>query len=252
MKGITIEVCCGSVDDVIQAKEAGAARVELNSCLFLGGLTPSLGEIRLAKKTGMEIMAMVRPRGGGFCYTNAEFETMLADTEIFVNEGADGIVFGILKPDGTIDEKRCAQIIKLIGNKQIVFHRAIDVVPDWKSSLDVLVNLGVKRVLTSGQHTSAHYGKDVIKDMVQHAGGRIEILAGCGFNTQNIREITEKTGVDQLHLSAFKTYNDTSAHSNQAIFFGGALYPPEDSYKITDSLMINNLISLVNEPDLYT
>jgi copper homeostasis protein len=158
MKGITVEVCCGSVDDVIQAKEAGAARVELNSCLFLGGLTPSIGEVRTAKKVDIEIMAMVRPRGGGFCYTGSEFETMLADTEALINEGVDGIVFGILKQDGNLDEKRCAQIMKIIGNKKSVFHRAIDVVPDWRIVLDALIDLGVTRILTSGQHPSVHYG----------------------------------------------------------------------------------------------
>ena len=246
MKSITIEVCCGSVDDVIQAKEAGATRVELNSCLFLGGLTPSIGEVRVAKKIGLEIMAMVRPRGGGFCYTGSEFETMLADTEALIDEGVQGIVFGILKPDGSLDEKRCAQIMKIIGNKKSVFHRAIDVVPDWKSVIDTLIDLGVTRILTSGQHPSAHEGMDVIKNMVIHAKGRIEILAGCGFNPQNIQEIVEKTGVNQVHLSAFKSCSDTSVHSNPAIFFGGALYPPEDTYKISDAVKIKKIITRIN------
>ena len=246
MKSITIEVCCGSVDDVIQAKDAGAARVELNSCLFLGGLTPSIGEVRIAKKIGLEIMAMVRPRGGGFCYTDSEFETMLADTEALIDEGVQGIVFGILKADGSLDEKRCAQIMKIIGNKKSVFHRAIDVVPDWKSVIDTLIDLGVTRILTSGQHPSAHEGMDVIKDMVIHAKDRIEILAGCGFSPQNIQEIVEKTGVNQVHLFALKSYSDTSVHSNPAIFFGGALYPPEDTYTITDAAKIKNIITRIN------
>ena len=245
MKKITIEVCCGSVDDVIQSKEAGATRVELNSCLFLGGLTPSIGEVRVAKKANIEIIAMVRPRGGGFCYTDLEFETMLADTEALINEGVDGIVFGILKPDGSLDEKRCEQIMKIIGNKTSVFHRAIDVVPDWRSVLDGLINLGINRVLTSGQAPSAHYGVEVIRSMVQHANGRIEILAGGGFNTQNIYDIVEKTGVDQVHLSAFKSYSDTSVQANPAIFYGGALYPPEDIYKITDAAVIGKLITQI-------
>lgn len=246
MRKITVEICCGSVDDVIQAKKAGADRVELNSCLFLGGLTPSIGEVRGAKKIGLDIMAMVRPRGGGFCYTDAEFETMLVDTEVLIAEGVEGIVFGILNPDGSLDENRCAKIMEIIGDRISVFHRAIDVAPDWKGILDGLIRLGVNRVLTSGQQPTVHYGADTVRGMLEYARGRIEILAGGGYNRMNIRDVVEKTGVDQIHLSAFKSYSDTSADANPNISFGGALYPPENSYKISDGEVLRSLIGLLN------
>lgn len=159
MKKITLEICCGSVDDVIEAKLGGADRIELNSNMFHGGLTPSIGSLITAKKmTGMEMMCMVRPREGGFDYTEAEFLTMLEDARRLIEAGADGIVFGFLKEDGTLNLERCKAMMEVIGDKQSVFHRAIDVVPNWRSAIDQLCDLGVTRILTSGQNPSVYYG----------------------------------------------------------------------------------------------
>lgn len=246
MGKIKVEICCGSADDVIQAKAAGADRVELNSCLFLGGLTPSVGELKVAKKTGMEIMAMTRPREGGFCYTQAEFETMLADAEALIAAGADGIVFGFLLEDGTIDEARCRAMLDVIGEKQSVFHRAIDVVPDWRATMDVLIRLGVGRILTSGQEPSVHYGAETVRQMMEYAAGRIEILPGAGIRMNNVQEIMEKTGCTQFHVAMTKTCVDRSTAGNSEIFFGGALYPPEDRFAMADQAKIQTMVSLVN------
>lgn len=246
MGKIKVEICCGSADDVIQAKAAGADRVELNSCLFLGGLTPSVGELKVAKKTGMEIMAMVRPREGGFCYTQAEFETMLADAEALIAAGADGIVFGFLHEDGTVDEARCRAMLAVIGEKKSVFHRAIDVVPDWKAALDVLIRLGVTRILTSGQEPSVHYGAETVRQMIAYAAGRIEVLPGAGIRMNNVKEIVEKTGCDQFHVALSRTCTDRSACGNPEIFFGGALYPPEDRFSMADQAKIHSMVTLVN------
>ena len=154
MKNIILEVCCGSADDVIQAHKAGAGRVELNSDLFHGGLTPTVGELIVAKReTGMKIMTMVRPREGGFCYTDAEFATAIEDAKQLLANGSDGLVFGFLHQDGTLDLERTKTLAKLAqdAGKETVFHRAIDVVPDWKAVLDDLISIGITRVLTSGQ-----------------------------------------------------------------------------------------------------
>lgn len=247
MAKVIVEVCCGSVDDVIESKKAGASRVELNSSLFLGGLTPSIGEVIVAKKTGMEIMAMVRPREGGFCYTDAEFETMLADAKALLEAGADGIVFGFLHPDGTIDMERCRKMMEVIGDKQSVFHRAIDVVPDWRAAIETLCSLGVTRVLTSGQAPSVHYGMDVIRGMNEAAAGRIQILPGAGINLQNAKEVVEKTGCNQIHIALHKSCADPSTHGNTSIFYGGALYPPEDRFQMIDSEGVGRLCNTVNE-----
>jgi copper homeostasis protein len=247
MRKIHVEICCGSADDVFVAAEAGADRAELNSCLFLGGLTPSIGEMMTARGASIKIMAMVRPREGGFCYTDREFETMLADAAELIKAGADGIVFGILNPDGTVDVKRCQAMMRVIGGKESVFHRAIDVVPDWRAALDALIGLGINRVLTSGQAPSVHYGAETVRKMTEHAAGRIEILPGAGIKAYNALDIVEKTGAGWIHFSMNKTVADSSAAGNPSISFGGALYPPEDRFKMADGGGIGNMIKLVNE-----
>lgn len=235
-KAIVMEICCGSADDVIQAEKGGADRVELNSDLFHGGLTPSLGTLIAAKRhTQLPIMVMIRPRQGGFCYTPIEFETMLEDARLMLAHGADGIVFGVLHQDGTVDKERCAQMMKVIGEKESVFHRAIDVVPDWKSALDVLMELGVTRVLTSGQEANVLAGAETVREMREYAAGRIEILPGAGIRPTNVEKVLALTGCNQFHSSASGREYDRSAENNRGIFFGGALYPPEDSYSVTDS-----------------
>jgi copper homeostasis protein len=241
---ILLEVCCGSADDVIQAYQGGANRVELNSCLFHGGLTPSVGELIVAKRhVPIPVMTMIRPRQGGFCYTAAEFETALADAEALLSNGSDGLVFGFLNEDGTLDEDRCKQLVALAGGKETVFHRAIDVVPDWRRTLERLIHLGVTRVLTSGQASDVFYGTDVVREMVEFSQGAIQILPGAGVNVKNIDRIIAETGCNQIHVARFARRMDPSTQNNREIFFGGALYPPEDSYDVTDRDYIAQLRS---------
>ena len=245
MPKIIVEICCGSADDVIQAKLGGAERVELNSSMFMGGLTATVGTLTIAKRTGLSIMAMVRPREGGFCYTDAEFETMLLDTAELIKAGADGIVFGILNQDGTVDTSRCKEMLSVIGDKQSVFHRALDVVPDWRAALDELINLKITRVLTSGQEQSALLGAETIRQMVEYAADRIEICVGGGVRLNTVNDIIEKTGADQVHAYLTRSMSDNSTTGNPAIHFGGALYPPEDMYKMADARSVEELISKV-------
>ena len=243
---LTIEICAGSLDDAIAAEKTGAARIELNSSLFLGGLTPSLGSLRLVKKaTKLKVMTMVRPRAAGFLYTASEFKTMEEDARLFVDNGADGIVFGFLKRDGTIDEKRCEALISIAGNKEKVFHRAIDVVPDPLKALDTLINLGFTRVLTSGQEPTAYEGMELIAAMVKHAKGRIEILPGGGITKKNAAKLVQGTGVTQIHFAALKAVAEPSTAQNPAIYYGGALYPPEDRFETADLNAMTEIIGTV-------
>ncbi len=235
MKKYLLEVCCGSVEDVLQAEKGGADRVELNSCLFHGGLTPSIGELITAKKLSkLPIMTMVRPRQGGFCYTNAEYQTALADAEALLANGADGLVFGFLKADGSLDAERTKELVRMAGDRTKVFHRAIDVADDWKRMLGQLIEIGVDRVLTSGLAPDVYYGIDVIREMMDFAQGAIQILPGAGVNLKNVDKIIEFTGCDQIHVARFRQYTDPSTANNRDIFYGGALYPPEDRYDVID------------------
>lgn len=247
MSHILLEICCGSVDDVLAAKAAGADRVELNSSMFLGGITPSYGEVKLARETGLPIMAMVRPRSGGFCYTDAEFQTMLYDVDALLEAGVDGIVFGILTEDGQIDLERCKIMRERIGQHTAVFHRAIDVVPDWKTSLDQLVEIGIDRVLTSGQCPSVRDGSKTVAEMIAYAGDRLEILPGAGITLQNVHDVIRETGTKQIHIALNQVRHDPSTNYNQAIYFGGALYPPENMFEVADQGKIHQLRQMIDQ-----
>ena len=246
MSKILVEVCCGSADDVIEAYKAGADRVELNSNLFHGGLTTTIGSLLVAKrKTGMKIMTMVRPREGGFCYTDTEFTVAVEDAGQLLKNGSDGLVFGFLREDGTIDDRRTAILadIALSAGKEAVFHRAIDVVPDWKEALDVLIDLHITRVLTSGQEPDVFYGTDTVREMIEYAAGRIEILPGAGITQKNVRRIIDATGTNQIHIAAHRQLADTSVSNNRSIFYGGCLYPREDLFNMTDRETIHTIIT---------
>ena len=164
----------------------GADRVELCSALFLGGLTPSLGSLVQVKQLAkIPVMAMNRPRAAGFCYSETEFAVMERDADLLFEHGADGIVFGILNDDGRIDIERTRALRKRIGSRQAVFHRAFDVTPDPFRTLEELIDLGITRVLTSGQKNGAPEGSTLIKRLIDHARGRIEILPGAGIDLNN-------------------------------------------------------------------
>lgn len=246
MNKILLEVCCGSADDVIQAHKAGAHRVELNSNLFHGGLTPTVGELLVAKReTGMKIMTMVRPREGGFCYTPAEFATAIEDAKLLLENGSDGLVFGFLHRDGTLDKERTRVLAELAqaAGKETVFHRAIDVAPDWRETLDALIELGITRVLTSGQEPDVSLGTQTVREMIEYAAGRIQILPGAGITARNMDRIIAETGCSQIHLAAHRPQYDTSVNNNRSIYYGGCLYPPEDRFNVIDSDYIGGMVN---------
>ena len=232
-----LEVCCGSAADAVAAWKGGAKRVELNSDLFHGGLTPTVGSLQVVKQAApdLEVMCMVRPREGGFCYTDTEYAVMLADAQALLANGADGIVFGFLLPDGTVDRARCRTMLDLIGERTAVFHRAIDVTPDPLAALDALIELGVDRVLTSGQKPTVPEGMETLRSMIAHAAGRIQILPGGGVTADNAAWVLDALGVNQVHAAIHRTAHDRSAMGNPSIYFGGAVYPPEDRYSLTDA-----------------
>lgn len=241
---LLIEVCCGSADDVIQAEKGGAQRAELCSDLFHGGLTPSIGSLVVAKReTKLSVMAMVRPREGGFCYTEAEFAVCLEDARLLLAHGADGLVFGFLQPDGRVDAERTARLARLAreAGKEAVFHRAIDVTPDWREAIDLLAELGVTRVLTSGQAPDVSYGTAVVRQMIHYAGDQLQIMPGAGVTPENRDRILAETGARQLHVAAYRSHFDRSAQGNPAIFYGGCLYPPEDRFSMVDAEQIRRM-----------
>lgn len=244
-----IEVCCGSAQDVFCAKEGGADRVELNSGLFFGGLTPSIGTLIEAKKAGLEIMAMVRPRESGFCYSEREFSVMLADARLLLEHGADGIVFGFLHEDCSLDVERCRAMVALIGSRQSVFHRAIDIVSErWREQIDALCALGVTRILTSGQSATAIEGRQTIRAMREYAAGRIEILPGGNVRAHNIKELLAFTGCNQAHTSGSQLHRDETVLHAPQILFTATQPPDQETYKTVDSQIIAQVVHTARQP----
>ena len=238
MSTITLEVIATSPDDCRAIARGGGDRIELCSGLEVGGLTPSLGLLIEARRaTRLPIMAMVRPRAGGFCYSAAEFAVILADAELLLRHGADGLVFGCLHADGTVDVERTAVLVRLAGERQTVFHRAFDVTPDPLAALDVLATLGVTRVLSSGQRPSALEGAAALAACRAHIGDRLQILPGGGVTVANVQEVLRRTGADQVHASLSGQVPDRSTAANPLLRFGPAGLP-EDHVRVTDGELV--------------
>lgn len=198
---MTVEVCAYSLQSCLTAQAAGAQRIELCGGQAEGGTTPSAGLIQLARQhLTIPLYVMVRPRGGDFLYTDTEFSVMAADIETAKTIGADGIVLGLLRADGTVDEDRTCQLVKLAYPLPVTFHRAFDMTRSPTEALEAVIRTGAIRILTSGQQPTAEAGLPVLRELVQQAAGRIEIMAGAGVNSSNVGSLTE-AGVDALHLS---------------------------------------------------
>ncbi|MDR1033907.1 MAG: hypothetical protein LBL41_03970 [Bifidobacteriaceae bacterium] len=211
MQQYTLEICAGSARDCVKAENAGADRIELCSALSLGGLTPSLGLIRSVKKTcSLPIAAMLRPRAGGFYYTNDEFGEILYDANTFIDEGVEGIVFGFLSTDRAIDIERTEKLVKIAKDAKIeaVFHRAFDITPDLAESAKILIDLGVDRILTSGGKSNAGDGIPAIRALQDTYGDKVQFLAGSGVTLENARQILDEAGVSQIHTTAKADVND--------------------------------------------
>ncbi len=199
---VLLEVCCGTYQDVLTAQAAGADRIELNSALELGGLTPSRGVFLKAVATGLPIAVMVRPHTASFTYSEADYETMLIDAQWFAENGAESIVFGILMSDGTIDVARSQQLIKVIGDVTPVFHKAFDLTPNLAHALETLIELRVKRVLTGGGQGAIDDNLLVLAGLASRYGRAIELLPGGGVNFENVVKILSATKTGQIHMTA--------------------------------------------------
>jgi copper homeostasis protein len=241
---IKLEICAASVEDCVKAERGGADRVELNCALLLGGLTPSLGALREARAAvRLPIIAMIRPRPAGFCYSRAEFAVMQRDAEAALAEKADGIAFGVLTAGGAVDVKRCRQMVRLAAGREAVFHRAFDVAREPLAALEQLIDLGVRRVMTSGQEASAYNGAANIAEYIRRAAGRVEILPAGGINRFTAADVIRRTGCDQIHASLSTASRDRSASARPQVSFGGTIKQSEEEFTVTDAEAVRRLRS---------
>jgi len=224
-----IEICLESVESVIAAEKGKADRVELCSDLFEGGLTPTLGTFRIAKKlTSIPMNVIIRPRGGDFCYSDIEFAVMKENARIFKEEGANALVIGILNEDGTIDTERMEELISIARPLPVTFHRAFDMTKDPYESLETLITLGVERVLTSGLEPTVMEGFLLLKELVQIAGDRIIVMPGCGITERNFDFIKEQIQAKEYHMPLHSPVPSRMQwRPNNGIYMGGLLRQDE-------------------------
>ncbi len=228
------EVCVDSAEAAVAAEQGGADRVELCADLLEGGLTPTHGTIEVAReRLRIKIMAMVRPRGGDFCYSDVEYEVMRRDLQAAKALGADGVVFGLLRPDGTVDEERTRDLIALARPLPVTFHRAFDMTRDPFEALDTLSGLGVDRILTSGQEPSVVEGLALITELVRRAGDRVVIMPGGGITARNVARVVAEAGVREVHFASLAPREGQMVYRNPRVFMGGTLRPPEYSQDVT-------------------
>ena len=200
MNRLLLEVAVDTLGEAIAAAEAGADRLELCSRIDLGGLTPSLELFRrIRAAVAIPIAVMIRPRAGHFLYCDSEVAEMIETIATFRPAQPDGFVFGALTPDGAIDRRACAKLVEASGSILAIFHRAWDERRRSPDELDVLIDLGFRRLLTSGGESRAPGGAGAIREWVQRSAGRIEILPGAGITPMNVPELIRNTGCTQVH-----------------------------------------------------
>ena len=205
-----LEVCVDSTASALAAKRGGADRLELCADLIVGGTTPSLTLVQQVKaETGLPVRALLRPRFGDFCYDSYELAQMEQLAAELVEAGADGIVTGVLTPEGALDAG-AMQPIYAAARKAAekagrpvacTLHRAFDVCADPFAALETARSMGLCTILTSGQAASAPQGAALLRQLTERAGKDVEILAGAGVSAQNIPVLAAQTGVRAFHLS---------------------------------------------------
>lgn len=246
MKNV-IEVCAGSYADCLAAEKGGATRVELNSALSVGGLTPTLATLkRVKKETSLKVICMDRPRAAGFCYDENDTTIMMDDAKVLLENGADGIAFGFLKEDGQVDVVKTKTMCDLIHSygREAVFHRAFDVTPDPFAAMESLIACGVNRVLTSGQKAKAMDGISLIGELQKKYGDKVEILAGSGMNATNAMEMIEKTGIHQVHSSC-KGYETDPTTEKNGVTYAYLTEPHAMDYDVVREELVRNLCEVV-------
>ena len=225
----TLEVCVDSTASAIAAKKGGADRLELCADLVVGGTTPSLALVRQVKvETGLPVRALLRPRFGDFCYDSYELAQMEESAAELVTAGADGIVTGVLKPDGSLDVDALRTIYAAAAHAAekagrpvaLTLHRAFDVCRDPFAALEDACALGLSTILTSGQAANAPAGSALLRQLVEAANGRIEILVGAGVSPANIPALAAETGAKSFHLSGKQVLDSRMTFRREGVPMG--------------------------------
>jgi copper homeostasis protein len=242
------EIVVYNIASALAAQAGGADRIELCDNPGEGGTTPSAGVVEVVRQhLNLDVFAMLRPRGGDFCYSSYEFYAMKRDLFQFQKLSIDGVVFGILLPDGTIDRKRCAELIAKARPLKVTCHRAFDMTRDPRQALEDCIEIGFDRILTSGQKPQAIEGVDLIRELIEQAAGRISIMPGSGVNENTVAQIISKTGAQEIHFSAMGSEPSKMVYKNQAIAGMGSDEGSEYLLRTVDPERVKTIKSLATQ-----
>ena len=201
-----LEICVETLEAALAAERGGADRIELCENLSVGGVTPSVELMRAVRaQVHIPIFTMIRPRGGDFTYTAAEFQQMVADLTAARNSGMDGVVIGLLNAERLVDIERTRELVELARPLPVTFHRAFDETPSPSAALEGVIASGAARILTCGGKANAEEGSAVIAELVKAAGNRIEIVAGGGISATKLERVVRRSGVREIHSGLSST-----------------------------------------------
>lgn len=209
---IVLEVCIDSVQGLAAAIEGGADRIELCSALEIGGLTPSAGLLRAATNSPVPVVAMIRPRGGDFCFDEIEARLMLEEIDAVAAAGLQGVVLGASLQDGRLDIAMLERLVRRAADQGLrcTLHRAIDLCPDLGEATRQAIDLGFERILTSGGARSAPDGLDGLRRCVDAAAGRITIMPGAGIGADNVHLLRGQLPLTDVHASCSEPVPESS------------------------------------------
>jgi copper homeostasis protein len=245
---LLVEVCVDSVESAEAAALGGAARVELCDNLLEGGTTPSAGMIEVVReRVAIGLHVLIRPRGGDFCYSDLEFDVMERDIAVARRLRADGVVLGLLHPEGSVDELRTRLLVEAARPLSVTFHRAFDVTRDAAESLEALVRAGVDRLLTSGRSRTALEGIATIAGLVRQSAGHIIVLAGGGIDEGNASRIVAETGAGEIHVTAAVPGTGRMLYRNDSVSFRKAFPADEYARSVADVERIRRIVKLLDE-----
>ncbi|XP_014615613.1 PREDICTED: copper homeostasis protein cutC homolog [Polistes canadensis] len=247
MKEISLEICVDTIESAKNAVIGGATRLEICSALSEGGLTPTPGLIkRIREISPIPIYAMIRVRGGNFVYSREEMDIMLDDLKTLKELNVDGFVFGALTSDRQINVSDCTEIINAAYPLPVTFHRAFDVLLDEPSvAIEILINLGFKRILSSGRKETAEKGLDLLAEMCKIADKRISIMPGCGITPDNLMKIKLGTGADEFHASAKCKKQLCPGFDRQTNSIKMGVVSEDDLIMVTNSDSVRQMINIL-------
>jgi len=237
---LQLEVCAFGIQSCLVAEKAGATRVELCDNPIEGGTTPSYGTIKkVREKIAIDLYPIIRPRSMNYFYDDTEWTILLEDILMCRELGCNGVSVGVQKRNGTIDADKMQQLVEIAYPLKVTCNRAFDAVPDPFAALEILINAGCERVLTSGLAATAPQGMAVLKKLVKQAGKRISIMPGAGVRSENIATLINETGAWEYHTSARKLVENPMTFANALVSDAGNFY-------MADQQELERIIQLLN------